>query len=183
MPARRSVDRPTTSASATPMRAAISQHQRPRQLLAEHRDRVGADAEEGGGGERDVARRAGEQRPGRRQHDVAERADAEREVVAAREPAATRQRAPPQSGAGGDRAGDHARGPAETGPSDATAGRRETGRSSTASVRPGSTRRATSVSTRPSARPASSAPSTVADAAHDDDDQRLHGEDHAHRRR
>ena len=53
-----------------------------RHRLGQDRHGVGADAEEGGGGERDVAGRAGEQRPGGGEHHIAQHADAEGEEVA-----------------------------------------------------------------------------------------------------
>ncbi len=50
----------------------------------------------------------------------------------------------------------------------------------TAMVRPGSTSRATAVSANSEQQAGDQRAEHIADAAHDDDDQRLHGEDHAH---
>ena len=59
------------------------QHQRPGQALDEDGRGVGADAEERHGRQRDVARGAGEQAPGRGQHRVAHDVDGERQAVVA----------------------------------------------------------------------------------------------------
>ena len=62
-----------------------------RQRVGEHRHGVGADAEEGGGGQRDVARRAGEHRPRRGQQHELHHVDAEGQVVAVGEERKDRQ--------------------------------------------------------------------------------------------
>ena len=99
-PLSRSVDRPTISAITAPMRGGDQQHQRPGQRLAEHRHGIGADAEEGRGRQRDVARRAGEHAPGGRQHGELQQADREREIIGVDEQRHERRarqgRAPPR---------------------------------------------------------------------------------------
>jgi hypothetical protein len=61
------------------------QHHRPRQKIGENGGSVGANAEEGCRRQRNVMRRTREQRPGRRQHREIQKADAECEVIAARD--------------------------------------------------------------------------------------------------
>ena len=77
-----------------------AEHGGPGQGLAEHGGDIGAHAEEGDGGQRDIARGPREQRPGRGQHAVHQDADHEREVVLVRQPA--RQQGKAQQSGGAD---------------------------------------------------------------------------------
>ena len=85
MPESRSVERPTTSATAMPIRPAVASTAGHGMNSPAHRDRIGADAEERDGRERNVVGRPGEQRPCGRQHGEVEKRDAERELIAARD--------------------------------------------------------------------------------------------------
>ncbi|MNT23711.1 hypothetical protein D3C71_1376750 [compost metagenome] len=57
------------------------EHQRPWQNLAQHRDRIGPDTEKGDGGERNIARRAGEHRPGGGKRRITEKADNDADAI------------------------------------------------------------------------------------------------------
>lgn len=57
------------------------EHQRPGQNLAQHRDRIGPDTEEGDGGERNVTRRTREHRPGRGERRITQKADDDADAI------------------------------------------------------------------------------------------------------